>query len=106
MTLCDTGVIVALISRTDQHYQPCAGLMKTWRDPLVTTLPCITEAMHILGTPPNQEALRQMIEDGFLTITPATREDALRACALMRRYADAPMDFADASLVAASEART
>ena len=29
--------------------------------------------------------------------------DALRVCALMRKHADAPMDFADASLVAAAE---
>jgi predicted nucleic acid-binding protein len=103
MTLCDTGIIVALISRTDQHYQRCVGLMKTWHDPLMTTWPCITEAMHILGTPPNQEALRQMIETGFLSLAMPTLEDALRVCALMRRYADAPMDFADASLVVAAE---
>jgi predicted nucleic acid-binding protein len=40
---------------------------------------------------------------GILRLSAPTYENALRAFALMRRYADAPMDFADASLVVTAE---
>ncbi|HZO91951.1 MAG TPA: hypothetical protein VFB38_26780 [Chthonomonadaceae bacterium] len=39
----------------------------------------------------------------MLNLYEPARQDALRACALMRKYADTPMDFADASLVVAAE---
>src|SRR5579871_1441847 len=60
--------------------------------------------MHLLGHPTAQEKLRQQIEQGVLALYVATQENAVRACELMRQYADAPMDFADASLVVAAEA--
>jgi predicted nucleic acid-binding protein len=44
-----------------------------------------------------------MIDAGFLVFASLTDEDAKRACYLMRKYADCPMDFADASLVLAAE---
>jgi predicted nucleic acid-binding protein len=49
-----------------------------------------------------QELCRQ-IESGFISLTKPAQETALRACELMRQYADTPMDFADASLVVAAE---
>jgi predicted nucleic acid-binding protein len=62
--------------------------------------------MYLLGAKAGswqQEALRIQIERGFLKLCLPAEADALRACALMRTYADAPMDFADASLVVAAE---
>ena len=62
--------------------------------------------MYLLGSRTGwegQENLRRQIEIGYLRILEPTQEDALRAFALMRKYADAPIDLADASLVVAAE---
>ena len=103
MILADTGFLVAVISEDDQHHLRCIEMSATIPPRYITTWPCVTEALHLLGIPPAQENLRRQIEIGILQLYAPTHEDALRAFALMRRYADAPMDFADASLVVAAE---
>jgi predicted nucleic acid-binding protein len=103
--LCDTGIIVAGISPVDSHHRRAMGALAGIHEPLVTTWPCMTEAMHLLDRygAQAQELLRRQIERGIFIITTPRPEDALRICALMRQYGDAPMDFADASLVVAAE---
>ena len=103
MILADTGFLVAAISEDDQHHRRSLEISATIPPRYITTWPCVTEAMHLLGIASAQEKLRQQIEIGILRLYAPTHEDALRAFALMRRYADAPMDFADASLVVAAE---
>jgi len=102
MILADTGFLVGAISEADQYHQRCIEIAATIPPRYVSTWPCVTESMHMLG-PQGKEALRQQIESGVLTLHIPTLEDALRACALMRTYADAPVDFDDASLVVAAE---
>jgi predicted nucleic acid-binding protein len=106
MILCDTGVIVAALDKRDADHHACATALKKVREPLLTTWPCITEAMYLVGERSGtggQEKLREFIERGVFQLTVPTLQDAMRACALMRQYADSPMDFADASLVVAAE---
>ena len=106
MILSDTSVIVAVINTVDANNRLCFETLKTVRTQIVTTWPCITEAMYLLGARigwEGQEKLRQQIESGYIRILEPTQADALRACALMRKYADSPMDFADASLVVAAD---
>lgn len=61
MTPCDTGPLVALIDRDDPHHPRCvAALDRLPPDVLVTSWPCLTEAMYLLGRAsglPAQEAL-------------------------------------------------
>ncbi|MCX6381231.1 MAG: PIN domain-containing protein [Armatimonadetes bacterium] len=102
MTLCDTGIIVAAINLSDRHHTQAITLLANVRSPFVTTWACMTEAMHLVGAA-GQEKLRRLIENEVFRFYVATQADALRACQLMRLYADAPMDFADASLVIAAE---
>ncbi len=105
MILCDTGIIVAAIHQDDTYHRRAVGTLIDIRESLVTSWPCMTEAMYLLGRvgPHAQEVLRRQIEAGLFTLVEPSRGDILRMCALMRRYADAPMDFADASLVVAAE---
>lgn len=70
--------------------------------PVTTTLACLTEAMHMVGRV-QQPILTAFIRRGLFQLTEFTLADTLRACDLMERYADAPMDFADASLVVTAE---
>jgi predicted nucleic acid-binding protein len=106
MILGDTGFIVACLVRTDQHHAEAIELLKRLSAPLITTWPCLTEAMYLTGSTGGSNALLgllRQVETGFLSLINLEREDALRACTLMRAYADTPMDFADASLVVAAE---
>ncbi|HSU15371.1 type II toxin-antitoxin system VapC family toxin [Longimicrobium sp.] len=107
MTLCDTGPLVALIDRNDSwHMRSVAVLDRIGSTTFVTTWPCFTEAMYFLfhaGGLAAQEELWNLYADGIVRLHPPDPGELDRVRALMRQYADSPMDFADASLVAAAE---
>ena len=65
----------------------------------------LTEAFHLL-TPDSVGAQRLMefIEDAGMVLWYLDDAGLTRAFELMHRYANVPMDFADATLVAAAEA--
>lgn len=76
---------------------------------LLTTLPCFSEAMYLLGEAGgfrSQSLLWAMRERGGLTIHSMTAGEIDRAGVLMEKYRDTPMDFGDASLVAVAESRS
>jgi predicted nucleic acid-binding protein len=106
MVLCDTGLIIAAILTADKNHAAALKALAKIRTAAITTWPCITEAMYMLGEQAGnhaQDRLRRQIEIGFYRLPEPTHEHAVRACALMRQYEDIPMDFADASLVVAAE---
>ena len=75
-------------------------------EPLLTTLPCFTEAMHFLGRYGGfvyQTALWNLRTTGHLVLHLSTQKEIDRMASLMMQYQDTPMDLADASLVAAAE---
>ena len=49
MTLTDTGPLVALVNENDTKHMPCKQILLTLRLPLLTTWPCFTEAMYLIG---------------------------------------------------------
>ena len=103
MILADTGFLVGAISEDDQYHRRCIEIAATLPPRCITTWPCLTEALYLLGNSFAQEKLQKQIEIGVLHLHEPTREDALRSFQLMRTYADTPMDFADATLVVAAE---
>lgn len=107
MILCDTGPLVALIVENDQHHARCVAALETLPDqPLVTTWPCFTEAMYLLrraGGLAAQDELWGFLADGLIQVHACADNEPSRMRTLMHQYHDTPMDFADASLVAAAE---
>lgn len=102
--LVDASALIALLDRDDRLHHSCVEALADIRDQLTTVWPALTEAMHLLtATPPGQEALLDMIEDGALKLAALDETDAPRMKALMRKYRDTPMDFADAALVRVAE---
>lgn len=98
--LVDAGPLVAILHRDDRDHQACVEALKRITAPLVTTWMPVTEAMYLLEFSPDaQSALLEMIERGALRIAPIDSEDLPSIRALLRKYADLPMDFADATLV-------
>lgn len=104
MILVDAGPLVALFDPRDPLHQHCRSVLQTIHEPLQTTLPVLTEAFHLL-TPASigSQRLREFITRGGMTLFFLDREITERAFSLMDKYADQPMDLADASLVVAAE---
>jgi len=105
MILVDTGPLVALFDPQDAQHERCVKTLKGIKEPLVTTIPVLTEAFHMLGPASiGSNRLRDFVENGGLSVWFPDRATVRRAFELMEQYADHPMDLADASLVAAAEA--
>ena len=104
MILVDAGPLVALLDADDQYHKKCVAALKVLQEPLVTVWPPVTEAMYLLGDLPKaQEALWEMLARGVLQLLPLDHTDVPRMRELMSKYADRPMDFADAALVRVAE---
>ena len=104
MILMDAGPLVALVDADDQHHAKCVTALKALREPLATVWLPLVEAMYLLsGQPAAQEALWEMLERGAVLLLPFDLSDIPRTRELMRKYADRPMDLADASLLRVAE---
>ena len=99
--LLDTGPLVAALNRRDPHHAPCAAALAGFAGALLTTGAVVTEAMHFLGAQPEgAAALAGLLDDAQVDIRDCFGPTQLHAAArLMKKYADTPMDFADATLV-------
>ncbi|HET6387266.1 MAG TPA: PIN domain nuclease [Armatimonadota bacterium] len=109
MNLTDTGPLVALLDEDDDYYGVCvAAAGRLPAGALLTTWPCFTEAMYLLGEAGGyryQDRLWQMRRTGRLIILDLTPAECDRVDAMMSKYRDVPMDLADASLIAVAEMR-
>ena len=104
MILVDAGPLVALIDADDQHHANCVAAFKQLREPLGTVWPVLTEAMYLLGDLPKaQEALWEMLARKAVHLVTLDAGDVPRIRELMRKYANRPMDLADAALVRVAE---
>jgi len=104
LILVDAGPLVALVDAGDQHHAKCVAALKGLREPLATVWPPLTEAMYLLtDLPKAQEALWEMLSRGALQLLTLDFGDAPRIRELMRKYANRPMDLADASLLRVAE---
>jgi predicted nucleic acid-binding protein len=104
LILVDTGPLVALFDPRDGSHLAAKGTLAALSGPLVTTIPVLTEAFHLLD-PSSQgaQSLRRFILQRGLGLWWMTERSLHRAFRLMDDYADHPMDLTDASLVAAAE---
>lgn len=106
MTPTDAGPLFALFNAHDKHHGACARAVRSLTFPLVTTWPCLTEAMYFLGKSLGhaaQDDLWEMVTDGRLLLHPLSENETARMRVLMTKYKSTPMDLADASLVVMCE---
>ncbi len=102
--LLDTGAFVALLDRSENSHQSCVVFFSTYKGEVYTTEPVLTETLYLLG--PSIKAERACIDfilKGGATLVPQSAASLSRAIALMEKYKDVPMDFADATLVTLAE---
>lgn len=83
----------------------CVAALADWNGPVVTTEAVLTETLHLVG--PDWRAQQLCLEfffRGAFLLVPTSLAELRRIGALMERYRNVPMDFADATLVALGEA--
>ena len=103
--IIDMGPLVLLLAeKHDGRYKKCLAVFETLQGNLITTYPCLTEAMYLLGEWHYQSLLWNWILDASILISDLSETDLKRMEILMQKFEDTPMDFADASLVALAEA--
>ncbi|HSU14812.1 type II toxin-antitoxin system VapC family toxin [Longimicrobium sp.] len=106
MTLTDAGAIVALLDEDDPYHTRCVRTSGELPPGLLTTWPCFTEAMYLLGKAGGytyQAQLWSLRRRGFLSLHDLSGKETDRAAELMEKYRDTPMDLADASLMVTAE---
>lgn len=103
--LIDTGPIVALLNRRDQHHDWTKATAARLDSPLYTCEAVLAEAHHLLsGIHDGSRRLNELVDSGRLDLSFRYRDHAQRVHQLMGKYASVPMSFADACLVTLSEA--
>jgi predicted nucleic acid-binding protein len=102
--LVDTGPLVAILDRSDNRHAACVSVLRQARAPLVTVWPVLTEASHLLSfSAKAQASLLELVINGTVRVEPLGDLDVSRMRELMSKYADLPMDLADAALVCVAE---
>ena len=98
--LIDTGAILALLDRTDRWHDLCVNAFRELRLPLLASEAVLTELFHLLGgSRTEMEAGWKFVRSGAVVLGALENEELAHVHALMSRYWDRPMDFADATLV-------
>ena len=100
--LVDTGPLVAIVNKRDKFHPGCLEYLKNYRGRLPTTWAVLTEFAHMADSIGATLPLYHWIERGGLELMPLGREELVTAIDWIERYADRPMDLADASLVVAA----
>jgi len=98
--LADTGALLAYLDRADRWHDACRSAFSTLRLPLVTSAAVLTELFYLVGDDRREMLVAwDFVRSGALSVAPLSDRDLPDLEALMRRYHDRPMDFADATLV-------
>ena len=103
-TLLDAGPLIAMLVRRDAAHERIRAEWPAYADRCLTTEPILVEAAHVAqkygGNP--ADVLEFVIAAGIpvFALHLPMREQCVH---LLRRYADTPMDYADATLVALAD---
>ena len=106
MIAADAGFLYALADADDAWHSRATAWAGSAAQGWITTWPVLAEACHLLGRrlgPEFAAALMDDVASAGLTVWSPSVAEVSRMPALMRRYAQLPMDLADASLVLLAE---
>jgi hypothetical protein len=102
--LTDSGPLIALLDSSDSHHEWAVEQFSHLSSPLMTSEGAIAEATHLLqdaGVKP--WGVLELISREIIVIRFDLDANLNRVLSLMKKYADTPMDFVDACLVAMTE---
>jgi predicted nucleic acid-binding protein len=100
IAIIDTGPWVALIDRSESRHAECVKWLREFSGRLYSTEAVLTEVLYLLNfSITAQCAALDFVLKSVVDIVPANTKSLKKAKNLMKKYADLPMDFADATIV-------
>jgi hypothetical protein len=98
--LVDTGVLLAAASPRDDRHKDCLDVLRATRGPLLSTLAVMTELFYFVHDDGLRSGLAwKFFSRGAVRIARIDEAELPKIEVLMLKYANRPMDFADATLV-------
>jgi predicted nucleic acid-binding protein len=102
--ILDTGPLVALLNRRDDHHQWVRDVLDTIEPPIFTCEAVISEACflvrHLSG---GQDAILDLLARDVVRVEFRLAAEIAPLRALMKKFANVPMSLADACLVRMTE---
>ncbi|MDR3747369.1 MAG: PIN domain-containing protein [Acidobacteriota bacterium] len=98
--LLDTGVIVALLDRSEHYHSRCVAAVAGLGRPLVTCEAVIAESCYLLrGLSGAPETVLENVAHGIFLIPFQLLRSAPAVRSILRKYRDLPADLANACLI-------
>jgi uncharacterized protein len=102
--LIDSGPIVAVLRRRDQHHPWARAHFESSNESFATCEAVISESHFLIeGTPGGVEALYALLDRGIVKVPFSLTSQLAETVRLIRRYRDVPISLADACLVRMAE---
>ena len=103
--LLDTGPVIAYLDSGDLEHDAVAVCIDGFTGRFATTSAVITEVMHFVAAEKGGPRLLAefLLSTGTQVYDLCRPPEIVEAALLMEKYADTPMDFADATLVLLAE---
>ena len=97
----DSGFLIGLFDESDPLHARCRAFLRDYRGAFLTTEAVLAEALALLSTARQLRCLEWLGDAAQAGLLAVDREpvDFRAVEKLARKYADQPMDFADASVV-------
>jgi len=102
--LLDTGVIIALLDRSENHHSRCSRLLRDIHAPLITCEAVLAESCYLLRNLRGAaEAILDNVVAGIFQIPFYISKDTSNVKRQLRKYRDRKIDLADACLICLAE---
>jgi hypothetical protein len=100
IAILDTGPWVALIDRSESRHTECVRWLKNFSGTLYSTEAVLIEVLYILNFSITAQCVAlDFVLESVVEIVPSSADSLNKTKNLMKKYADLPMDFADATIV-------
>jgi hypothetical protein len=101
VVVADSGPLIALFDRDDRFHTDAVDFIRNFNGMLVSNCAVVTEVTHLLDFSVHAQIdFLQWVYRGGMRIEEITSADFAYIIKLVGKYADLPVDFADAALVA------
>lgn len=102
--LVDTGPLVAILDRSDQHHALCTEALRLMQPPLLTTWPVLTEVAWLIRDQPN--GLRRLYagaQAGFFRVVSLSESALAEIAGIQQRFPTLHLQLADMTLLLLAE---
>ena len=104
--LLDTGFLYAVFDADDRHHAQVVNVIANWRGELLLPTAVLVELAYLLQSRLGHSTMRHIMQrlmQQSLYMIAITPPDLLRINNLLSQYADAELDFVDATIVTLAE---